>query len=317
MDPEPAPDPAPQPPTLESAYAFLRTDEWNVLVKVFQYYCRDANKTNIRKAAPYWTAQRKLDAEGTHYAWEQVIAKLDSIRQAMSDLPEHIASKNHYSIRTKCDSISETIVTIVYDFAAMHADFTSYLRDNKYDTVKMKYFRQGPNGLWGGVHVKCGKLFGGVQNLHLLSFLHRIYEVFLLGKDPDPDGYFNRYPRRRCTWPDYAAIPANFRYREEPTPTIVTNPDGTRVVAMPVQRDDRLEEHSMRSDSSGDERDERDDSDDEVVRGSMSTWHFGHDSDGEDDRVVAGSRRVRHIDPDERNAKMQSMLRDLQQLTAV
>jgi hypothetical protein len=61
---------------------------------------------------------------------------------------------------------------------------------------------------------------------------------------------------------------------------------------MPVPRDDRLEEHSMRSDSSGDERE---DSDDEL-RGSMSTWNFGHDDN---------------------EAQLQSMLRDLKQLSVL
>ena len=213
-------------------------------------------------------------------------------------------------IRTKCDSISETIVTIVYNFADLHEDFTRYLRDNKYDTVKMKYFRQGPNGLSGGVHVKCGKLFGGVQNLHLLSFLHRIYDVFLLGPDPDPEGYFNRWPRRRCTWPDTAAIPANFRYREEPTPMIVTNPDGTPVMAMPVQRDDRLEEHSMQSDSSGDERDDSDD--DDVVRSSVRNIRIGPDSDDDIDyhRPMFGAD-----DSDRSDARLTTLLHDLKQLS--
>jgi hypothetical protein len=309
------PQPTPEPPTLESVFEFLHTNEWKVLVKVFEYYVRDANKTNIRKAAPYWTTQRKRDAEGTHYAWEQVIAKLDSIRQAMSDLPEHIASQSHYSIRTKCDSISETIVTIVYDFAAMHADFTRYLYDKNYDTVKMKYFRQGPNGLWGGVHVKCGKLFGGVQNLRLLSFLHRIYDVFLLGPDPDPDGYFNRYPRRRCTWPDYAAIPANFRYRG-PEGLLIVNPDGSHMTATPsapsLQGDYTLEEHGMQSDSSGDERDERDDSDDDVVSSSMRTIRIGPDSDEDVDleAPMFGGRGS-----DSQGAHLTTMLHALKQLS--
>jgi hypothetical protein len=264
-----------------------------VLVKVFEYYVRDANEKNIRKAAPFWTDQRILHAQGTHYAWEQVIAELDSIKQAMWDLPEFIASQNHYSIRSKCNCISETIVMIVNNFTAMHEGFTRYLHDKKYDTVKMKYFRQGSNGLWGGVHVKCGKLFGGIQELPLLSFLHRIHDVFLLPRDPKPypDGYHNSYPHR-CTWPDIAAIPDNFRYRERPRAMLITNPDGVPVVGMPVPRDDRLEEHSMRSDSSGDERE---DSDDEL-RGSIRTWNFGHD---------------------ENEAQLQSMLRDLKQLSVL
>ena len=309
------PLPAPEPPTLESVFAFLHTNEWKVLVKVFEYYIREANKTNIRRAAPFWTAQRKLDAEGTHYAWEQIIAKLDSIRQAMWDIEESIAnqsrnlSRSHYLIRTKCDSISETIVTIVYDFAAMHEGFTRYLHDKKYDTVKMKYFRQGLNGLWGGVHVKCGKLFGGVQNLHLLSFLHRIYEVFLLPPDPDPEGYHNSYPHR-CTWPDIAALPDNFKHRERPGARLIENPDGSHTVAMPVQRDDRLEEHSMRSDSSGDERDDSDD--DDVVRSSVRNIRIGPDSDDDIDyhRPMFGAD-----DSDRSDARLTTLLHDLKQLS--
>ena len=299
-----------EPMTLESVFPFLRTNEWKLLVKIFEYYVRDANKTNIRKAAPFWTEQRILHAGDTHYAWEQIIAKLDTIKEAMSDLPGYITSQNHYYIRSRCDCISETIVTIVHDYTYMHEGFTRYLHDQGYMTVKMKYFRQGPNGLWGGVHVKCGKLFGGVQDLHLLSFLHRIYEVFLLPPDPDPEGYFNRYPRLRCTWPEIATIPENFRYRERPNAMLIQNPDGTPSVAMPVQRDDRLEEHSMQSDSSGDERDD----DDDVVTSSMSTWHIGHDSDDEYDPVVAGSRRVIRLDPD-RDSQLTTKLLRLKQLS--
>jgi hypothetical protein len=284
-------EPTPAHQTLEIVFPFLRNNEWEVLVKVLKYYVRGANTKNIRNAAPFWTDQWILREQNTHYAWEQIIAKLDTIKEAMSELPGYITSQNHYLIRSKCDCISETIVTIVYDFTEMHEGFIRYLHDKGYMTVKMKYFRQGPNGLWGGVHVKCGKLFGGVQDLHLLSFLHRIYEVFLLPPDPDPDAY----PRRRCTWPDTATIPANFRYRERPSAMLIQNPDGTPSVAMPVPRDDRLDEHSMRSDSSGDERE---DSDDEL-RGSVRTWHFGHDS------------------PDDSEAQLQSMLRDLKQLSVL
>ena len=299
--------------SLESVFPFLCNDEWKVLVKVFEYYIREANKTNIRKAARFWTEQRKLQHEGAHYAWEEIIAKLDGIRQAMRDIQEYTGRHRSHRlspsiIRTKCDAISETIVTIVYSFTEMHEGFVRYLHDNGYMTVKMKYFRQGPNGLWGGVHVKCGKLFGGAQDIHLLSFLHRIYEVFLLPPDPDPEGYFNRYPRRRCTWPEIATIPENFRYRERPNAMLIQNPDGTPSVAMPVQRDDRLEEHSMRSDSSGDERDD----DDDDVTSYMSTWRFGHDSDDEYDPVVAGSRRVRRLGP---NAQLTTKLLRLKQLS--
>ena len=296
-------------PPLESEFAFLQTNEWKVLVTVFEYYTREANKTNIRKAAPFWTEQRKLEYADTHYAWEEIIAKLDGIRNAMWEIQGYIAKPTRHSpslMRTNCDAISETIVTIVHSFAFLHADFTRYLHDNKYDTVKMKYFKQGSNGLWGGVHVKCGKLFGGVQDLPLLRFLHRIYEVFLLPKDPDPEGYFNRWPRRLCTWPEIATIPHYFRYkepapiqenvtyREEPRPMPIVNPDGTHVWAKPVPRDGPLEEHGMRSDSSGDERDERDDSAGVVrdVRDSVRTWNFGHDSDDELDPVVEDAHRV-------------------------
>ena len=300
--------------SLESVFPFLHTNEWKVLVEIFEYYVRDANKTNIRKAARFWTEQRRLQHEGAHYAWEEIITKLDGIRQAMWDIQGYIANPTSRHIpslmRTKCDAISETIVTIVHDYTYMHEGFTRYLHDQGYMTVKMKYFRQGPNGLWGGVHVKCGKLFGGVQDLHLLSFLHRIYEVFLLPPDPDPEGYFNRYPRLRCTWPEIATIPENFRYRERPNAMLIQNPDGTPSVAMPVQRDDRLEEHSMQSDSSGDERDD----DDDVVTSSMSTWHIGHDSDDEYDPVVAGSRRVIRLDPD-RDSQLTTKLLRLKQLS--
>jgi hypothetical protein len=79
---------------------------------------------------------------------------------------------------------------------------------------------------------------------------------------------------------------------------------------MPVQRDDRLEEHSMRSDSSGDERDDSDDD----VRGSMRAWRIGNDSDDEGDSVVAGSRRTVRINRPE-NAQLTIMLRNLKLLS--
>ena len=90
---------------------------------------------------------------------------------------------------------------------------------------------------------------------------------------------------------------------------LIQNPDGTPSVAMPVQRDDSLEEHGMRSDSSGDERDDEDD----VVTSSMSTWRIGHDSDDERDPVVAGSHR-RRLDPD-RDSQLTTKLLRLKQLS--
>jgi len=232
--------------------------------------------------------------------------RLQRITEAMRELPEYIARQHHYYIRARCDCITETIVLIVQDFEAMNAKFTKYLHDNEYDTVKMKSFRQGPNGYSGGKCVKYGTLFGGVQSLHLLSFLHRIYEVFLLPPDPDPDAY---PPRRLHTWPAIAAIPEKFRYRERPRAMLIQSPGEAPALAMPVQRDDRLEEHSMRSDSSGDERDDSDD----VVRDAMRTLRIGNDRD-ERDPVVAGSRRTVRINRYE-NAQLTTMLRDLEQLS--
>jgi hypothetical protein len=241
-------EPTPAHQTLESVFAFLRTDEWKVLVQVFEHYVRDANKKNIRAAVPFWTHQRKRDAPETHSAWKDIIAKLDSIKEAMRDLPDFITRKDHYYIRRRCDRICQNIVMIVNDYAAMYEGFTRYLQDKKYDTVK----------------------------LHLLSFLHKIHDVFLLPREPKPppDGYHNRAPYL-CTWPDISAIPHNFKYRERPGALLIQGPDGGHSVAMPVQRDDRLEEHSMRSDSSGDEGDDSDDD----MHASMRTWNFGHDSD--------------------------------------
>jgi hypothetical protein len=288
--------PTPQPPTLQSVFAFLRTDEWKVLVDVFEYNMNDRRKKNLKKAAPFWTSQMKRDAQATHEAWESILEQLQNIKQAMRDLPEWITMQNHHMIRTKCINIRETIAEIVDYFGYMDASFTTYLHNKEYDTVKMKYSRQGPNGLWGGVHVKCGKLFGGVQSLHLLSFLHRIYEVFVVPPDPDPEAY----PPRRVTWPNTASIPENFRYRvRESIPArLVANPSGKtpsgayeweiNAVAIPMPIDNRLEEHSMQSDSSGDER-----SDDDI---DFERPIVDYNSDGS-------------------AAHLTSMLRDLQQLS--
>jgi hypothetical protein len=299
-------EPVSETQTLENTYAFLRTDEWKVLMKIFEHYIRDKNKKNIKRADPYWTDRQLIRFHTTHLAWTDIISELESIKQTMWDLPEYIASQDHYYIRINCEHIRETIVLIVNKFAEMKAEFTNYLQDNEYITVKMKYFRQGPNGLWGGVHVKCGKLFGGVQSLHLLSFLRRIYEVFVVPPDPDPDAY----PPRWVTWPDISAIPDNFKYRERPGALLIQGPHGGHSVAMPVQRDDRLEEHSMRSDSSGDERDDSDDD----MHASMRTWNFGHDSDDERDAVVRDSHRIRRIGLDS-NVNLTTMLRNLKLLS--
>jgi hypothetical protein len=303
-------EPVSETQTLEITYAFLRTDEWKVLVDVLEYNIRDGRKKNLQKAAPFWTMRterQKLLLQHTHEYWKAIMEQLKNITEAMRDLPEYIHSRNNYYIRSKCNRITETIVLIVQDFEGMDATFTRYLHDNQYDTVKMKYSRQGPNGLWGGVHVKCGKLFGDVQSLHLLSFLHRIYEVFLLPWDQALEPY---PPRRLHTWPAIAAIPDNFKYRERPRARLIQGPDGGHSVAMPVQRDDRLEEHSMRSDSSGNEKDDNDDD----VRGSMRTWRIGNDSDDEGDSVVAGSRRTVRINRPE-NARLNTMLRNLKLLS--
>ncbi len=222
----------------------------------------------------------------------------------MRELPEYIASQREHidserydHIRAKCDGITETIVLIVQDFKNMDAKFTKYLRDKQYDTVKMKSFRQGPNGYSGGKFVKYGTLFGGVQSLSLWSFLHRIYDVFLV---PWDEAITHYPPRRLYEWPDAAAIPENFRYRvRERLPTRqVENPSGENQwkvtqVAVPLRRDDLLEEHGQRSDSSGEERhDHRDVRD---VRDSVRTWHFGNDrqdSDDELDPVVEAAHRI-------------------------
>ena len=298
--------PTPPPPTLQSVFAFLRTDEWKVLVDVFEYNINDRRNKNLQKATPFWTRQRKLDARETHEAWESILEQLQNIKQAMRDLPEWITMQNHHMIRTKCINITETIAVIVNYFGYMDATFTRYLHNKEYDTVKMKYFRQGPNGLWGGVHVKCGRLFGGVQSLHLLSFLHRIYEVFVVPPDPDPEAY----PPRWVTWPNTAAIPANFTYRERPRPMLIQNPDGVPTVAIPVPIDDSLEEHSMRSDSSGDERDDDSDSD-SVVRDSVRTFHIGPDRDDD----INFERPIVDYNSDGSAAHLTTMLRDLQQLS--
>jgi hypothetical protein len=310
--------PTPQPPTLESVYAFLRTDEWNLLVNVLEYNIRDGRKKNLKKAIKFWNMCPEhvaIRLVHTKMNWEAIMDRLKNITEAMRELPEYIDSQRHYYIRSKCNSITETIVRIVQDFEAMDANFTKYLRDNEYDTVKMKYFRQGPNGYSRGKCVKYGTLFGGVQSLHLLSFLHRIYEVFLLPPDPDPDAY---PPLRLHTWPAIAAIPEKFKYteRERPRALLIQGPDGEHTVAMPVQRDDRLEEHSMRSDSSGDEHDDSDHSDD-VVRDAVRTWRIGNDSDDERDPIdrATDGRVVRLNSPE--NAQLTTMLRDLEQLSVL
>jgi hypothetical protein len=301
METQATPQPATQPPTLESVFAFLRTDEWKVLVDVLEYNIRDGRKKNLQKAAPFWTMcppRQAILLEHTKMEWQSTIQRLQNITELMRELPEYIASQDHYYIRAKCDGITETIVLIVNDYTSMHAKFTKYLHDNEYDTVKMKFFRQGPNGWSGGKFVKYGQLFGGVQSLSLWSFLHRIYEVFLLPWDEAIDQY---PPRRLHTWPDAAAIPENFRYRvrERIPARHVETPIGDNqwelnAVAIPLQRDDRLEEHGMRSDSSGEERHDNIDSDGVVrdVRDSVCTWHFGNDSDHELDPVVEDAHRV-------------------------
>jgi hypothetical protein len=276
--------PTPQPQTLQSVYAFLRTDEWKVLVDVFEYNISDRRKKNLQKAAPFWTSLRKRNAPQTHEAWESILEQLQNIKQAMRDLPQWIDRQDHDMIRSECDSITETIAVMVNYFEYMDASFTKYLQNKQHDTVKMKYFRQGDNGLWGGKIVKCGRLFGGVQSLHWLSFLHRIYEVFKM--PPNPDAH---YPPRWVYWPAAAEIPDNFRYKALNTGLLIVMPDGSHQLAGPVQTNDPLEEHSLASDSSADDEDRKYDSDERVVRDSMRTFRIGPDSD--DDDVVAGSRR--------------------------
>ncbi len=117
-------------------------------------------------------------------------------------------------------------------------------------------------------------------------------------------------PRRLHIWPDISAIPDNFKYRERPRALLIQGPEGGHSLAMPVQRDDRLEEHSMRSDSSGDERDDSDDD----MHASMRTWNFGHDSADERDDVVRDSHRIRRIGLDS-NVNLTTMLRNLKQLS--
>jgi hypothetical protein len=283
-------------PALESVYAFLRTDEWKILINVFQHYYRTNNKRNIRTAAPFWTRKRKAEASQTHMAWEYIIAELDGIRQAMWDLPGLInrpSNHTHYMIRLECHRICQNIVRIVNNYATMALTeaFTTYMRQQQYDIVKMKYFRAHPTQIWRGWYVKCGKLFGGVQDIPLLSFLHRVHDVFLIPEDPEV--YEDRYPHR-CTWPDTAAVPDKFIYwvRTHIPARQIINPDGISVAAIPVPRDDICPEKPVEEDSSASDDDRKADSDsgDSVVRGSMRTVRIGHDSD-DDDGVVAGSRR--------------------------
>jgi hypothetical protein len=75
---------------------------------------------------------------------------------------------------------------------------------------------------------------------------------------------------------------------------------------MPI--DDSLEEHSMRSDSSGDERDDNSDS---VVRDSVRTFRIGPDSDDD----IDFERPIVDYNSDGSAAHLTSMLRDLQQLS--
>jgi len=51
-------EPVSETQTLENTYAFLRTDEWKVLVDILEYNIRDERKKNLQKAAPFWTAHR-------------------------------------------------------------------------------------------------------------------------------------------------------------------------------------------------------------------------------------------------------------------
>jgi hypothetical protein len=77
---------------------------------------------------------------------------------------------------------------------------------------------------------------------------------------------------------------------------------------MPI--DDSLEEHSMRSDSSGDERDDDSDSD-SVVRDSVRTFRIGPDSDDD----IDFERPIVDYNSDRSAAHLTTMLRDLQQLS--
>ncbi len=96
----------PQPPTLESVYAFLRTDEWKLLVNVLEYNIRDGRKKNLKKAIKFWNMcppRQTILLEHTKMNWESTIEQLQNITEAMRELPEYIASQLHYYIRAKCD----------------------------------------------------------------------------------------------------------------------------------------------------------------------------------------------------------------------
>ncbi len=329
-----------------------------MLIKVFEHHLR--SKRNVKTAVDFWTRQRKADKDNwdrTFGAWEDIISALDAIRQAMSDLPDVIdrpSAYKDYMIRMNCNRICQNIVRIVNNYTAMKEEFTTYMTNNQYDTVKMKFFKAHATQPWGGFYVKCGRLFGGAENLPLLSFLHRVHDVFLIPQDPEV--YEDRWPHR-CTWPDTAAVPTTFIYKELNTETstqrpktmkgvIVTMPDGSRQVGhviagegpiVTIKIDAPLPQTRIEDDSSADEADREYSRDEQFVRDSMRTVRIGPDRD-DDEGVVAGSHIPRlhhsvHTTPesdddggedvdlnagfwsDRSDAHLTTMLHDLKQLS--
>ena len=147
--------------------------------------------------------------------------------------------------------------------------------------VEMKIFRQGPNGLWGGAIWKCHRLFN-VYVVHLFCLLRRIFDHF---------HYHNqeRYPIR-IQWQDFpqSVAPEGFGYQ---VPYIAVQlPNGDPAVAVALNEEEYLEKEASSDYDSHD-------SDDDV---SHRVVDLGFASDSE-----------AHYD----EAQMQSMLRNLKQLS--
>lgn len=126
--------------------------------------------------------------------------------------------------------------------------------------VDMKFFRQGPNGLWGGAIWKCDRLFN-VFHIHLFCLLKMIFEHF---------HYHNqeKYPII-INWQDFPQSETPGCRYQVPF-TAVQLPNGDPAVAVALNEEAFLEKETSSDNDS--------DSDDSIIGRVVS---IGYDSNAQ------------------------------------
>lgn len=229
----------------------------------------------------YFDDDNKHNIKKAGRQWKEVVETLQEMQYDMGYLQHAIESGGGdlCFVDSHTADIRSKIRTIMEQFQ-VKASEGIYIPDTRC-MVEMKIFRQGPNGLWGGAIWKCDKLFN-VQHVHLFCLLRRIFDHFHYHTQERHPIYipWEKFPQSEA--------PEGLRYRA--LFIGVQLPNGDPAVAVALNEEEYLEKEAS---SDYDSHDSDNDVSHRVVR-----LGFNSDSEASYD-----------------DAQMQSMLRNLKQLS--